>query len=124
MNEPAVRDLAARAGVDAVYVRHLAELGFLQADTGSTPGSVRIVRMVHSLERAGICVDEMARAQADGALSFAYLERPVFDRFSGLSPLTFTALASETGVPLDLLMVIREAVGFAQAGPDDLVRDD
>ena len=80
--------------------------------------------MVDSLERAGINVDEMARAQAEGALSFAFLERPVFDRFSGLSPLTFSGLAAETGVPLDLLMVIREAVGFAQASPDDLVRDD
>ena len=98
--------------------------GFLEADAAAAPGLVRVVRMVNSLERAGISVDEMARARAEGALSFAFLERPVFDRFSGLSPLTFSALAAETGVPLDLLMVIREAVGFAQATPDDLVRDD
>ena len=120
----AATDLAARAGVDAGYVRRLMDLGFLKADAPATAGVVRVVRMIDSLERAGISVDAMARAQADGVLSFAFLELPVFDRFSGLSPLTFSDLAAETGIPLDLLMVIREAVGFAQPSPDDLVRDD
>jgi adenylate cyclase len=66
----------------------------------------------------------MATAVADGALSFAFLEFPVFDRFSGLTTTTFAGLAEETGVPLEVLVVIREAVGFAQPGPDDLVRED
>jgi adenylate cyclase len=124
MNESAVNELATRAGVDAAYVRRLIDLGFLDADAPPTAGVVRVVRMVDSLERTGISADAMARAQADGNLSFAYLEFPVFDRFSSLSPLTFSDLAAETGIPLDLLMVIREAVGFAQPNPDDLVRDD
>ena len=85
MNDSTIRELAARAGVDAGYVRRLVDLGFLKADAAATAGVVRIVRMIDSLEQAGITVDAMARAQADGVLSFAFLEFPVFDRFSGLS---------------------------------------
>jgi adenylate cyclase len=124
MHEATIHEVAARSGVDAEYVGRLARLGFLKPDWAATPGAVRVVRMVHSLEQAGITVDEMATALADGALSFAFLEFPVFDRFSGLTTTTFAALAAETGVPLELLVVIREAVGFAQPGPDDLVRED
>jgi adenylate cyclase len=124
MHEATIHELAARSGADAGYVRRLARLGFLKPDGAATPGAVRVVRMVHSLEQAGITVDEMATAVADGALSFAFLEFPVFDRFSGLTTTTFAGLAEETGVPLEVLVVIREAVGFAQPGPDDLVRED
>lgn len=124
MHEATIHELAARNGVDAGYVRRLARLGFLKPDGAATPGAVRVVRMVHSLEQAGITVDEMATAVADGVLSFAFLEFPVFDRFSGLTTTTFAGLAEETGVPLEVLVVIREAVGFAQPGPDDLVRED
>src|SRR4029079_15142521 len=124
MNESTIHDLAARAGVDDGDVRRLMDLGFLKADAPVTAGVVRVVRLIDSLERAGVSVDAMARAQGDGILSFAYLELPVFDRFSSLSGLTFRDLAAETGIPADLLMVIREAIGFAQPSPDDLVRDD
>ena len=94
MNDSTIHELAARAGVDAGYVRRLMDLGFLKADAPATAGVVRVVRMIDSLERAGISVDAMARAQADGVLSFAFLELPVFDRFSGLSTLTFSDLAA------------------------------
>ncbi len=124
MNDSTIHELAARAGVDAGYVRRLVDHGLLKADAPATAGIVRVVRMIDSLERAGIDADAMARAEADGVLSFAFLELPVFDRFSGLSGLTFSDLAAETGIPLDLLMVIREAVGFAQPSADDLVRED
>jgi adenylate cyclase len=124
MNESTLRELSARAGVEPGFVSRLAELGFLGADAAPTPGAARIVRMVRSLEQAGITVDEMARALANGTLSFSYLELPVFDRFSDLSPLTFKELSAGSGVPVELLTVIREAIGFAQPGPDDFVRED
>ena len=123
MNDPTINELAARAGVDPGTSGGSWTSGSSRLTRPRRPGS-RIVRMIDSLERAGISVDAMARAQADGVLSFAFLEFPVFDRFSGLSPRTFTDLAAETNLPLDLLLVIREAVGFAQPSPDDLVRDD
>ena len=37
---------------------------------------------------------------------------------------TFQQVSDRTGVPLDLLMVIREAIGMAQPSPDDRLRED
>ena len=66
----------------------------------------------------------MAAAVRDGALSFSYLDATAFDRFAGLSGTTFRQLSAKTGIPLELLMVVREAFGFAEPGPEDLVRED
>jgi class 3 adenylate cyclase len=125
MNESAARELAARSGTDEAYVRDLERLGFLDPNlTAVSPGSVRVVRMIRSLQDAGLSLDEMASAVHGGMLSFSFLDMPVFDRFAGLSGSTFRSLSEETGIPLELLTVVREAIGFAQPAPDDLLRDD
>ena len=69
-------------------------------------------------------LDGMAAAVRDGALSFSYLDVSAYDRFAGLSGTTFRQLSARTGIALDLLKVVREAVGFAEPGPDDAVRED
>jgi adenylate cyclase len=81
-------------------------------------------RWLQSLERAGLPLEGIAAAVQDGTLSFSFLDVPVYDRFAGLSGTTFQQLSAETGVPLELLTVVREAVGFAEPGPDDTVRED
>ena len=126
MTESWVRDLAAQAGVDPSYASALLELGILKRehDGSASPGAVRRVRMVRSLEQAGISLEELAAALRDGSLSFAFLDVPVFDRFASLTGTTFRELSATTSVPIDLLMVVREAIGFAQPTPDDLVRAD
>jgi class 3 adenylate cyclase len=78
---------------------------------------------VQSLERAGIPLDAMAAAVRDGALSLSFMDVPAFDPFAGLSGTTFQQLSAQTGIPLELLMVVREAVGFAEPRPEDHVHD-
>jgi class 3 adenylate cyclase len=51
------------------------------------------------------------------------MDVPAFDRFAGLSGTTFQELSARTGIPLELLMVVREAVGFAEPRPADHVHD-
>ena len=63
----------------------------------------------------------MAAAIRDGALSFSYLDATAFDRFAGLSGTTFHQLSAQTGIPLELLMVVHEAFGFAEPRPEDPV---
>jgi adenylate cyclase len=46
-----------------------------------------------------------------------------FDRFAGLSGTTFQQLSAKTGIPLELLMVVREAFGFAEPGPHEHVHE-
>jgi class 3 adenylate cyclase len=102
----------------------LVELGILTPSVGDafSPGDVRRARWVQSLERAGVPLEGMAAAVRDGALSFSFLDATAFDRFAGLSGTTFQELSTRTGIPVELLMVVREAVGFAEPGPQDQVR--
>ena len=112
--------------MDPDYVDRLVELGILKTGSGDafSPGDVRRVRWVQSFERAGVPLEGIAAAVRDGALSFSYLDATAFDRFSGMSSTTFRELHERTGVPLELLKVVREAFGFAEPGPEDHVRED
>jgi adenylate cyclase len=115
-----------RAGVDPDYVDRLVELGILTpaAGDGFSPGDVLRARWVQSLERAGVPLEGMAAAVRDGVLSFSFMDVSAFDRFAGLSGTTFQQLSAQTGIPLELLVVVREAVGFAAPRPQDTVRED
>jgi adenylate cyclase len=120
------QEVARRAGVDPGYVEHLVALGILrplQDDTFSQ-GDVLTARWVHSLEEAGIPLDGMATAVRDGDLSFSYLDAAAFDRFAEVSDTTFRQLSEDTGIPMELLKAVREAVGFAEPRPEDPVRED
>jgi adenylate cyclase len=126
VNEDSRQELARKAGVDPDYVDRLVELGILKPGPGETfsTGDMRRALWVHSLEQAGVPLDGMAAAVRDGALSFSYLDASAFDRFAGLTSTTFRELSARTGIPLELLMVVREALGFARPRPDDAVRVD
>jgi adenylate cyclase len=119
------QEVAQRAGVDADYVDRLVEHGILPPAAGAafSPGDVRRARWLQSLEQAGVPLEGMAAAVRDGALSFSYLDLAAFDRFAGLSGTTFQQLSAQTGIPLELLLVVREAFGFAEPGPEDTVHE-
>jgi adenylate cyclase len=120
------RDVAERAGVDPDYVTKLVEVGVLAPDGDGTfsAGDARRARIYQSLERAGLPFQTMVEALERGELSFASLDSSLYDRFSGLSSMSFREVSEREGIPLELLLVVRQAVGFAQADPDDPMRDD
>jgi adenylate cyclase len=120
------QEVARRAGVDPDYVDRLVELGILTpaAPDAFSPGDALRARWLQSLERAGVPLDGIAAAIRDGALSFSFMDVAAYDRFAGLSGTTFQQLSAETGIPLELLLVVREAVGFAEPHAEDTVRDD
>jgi adenylate cyclase len=118
-------DVARKAGVEPAYVDRLVELEILVPAEGSfSTGDVRRARWVRALEDSGVPLDGMAAAVREGALSFSYLDAPAFDRFAGVSATTFRAFSERTGVPLALLMGIREAFGYAEPSRDDLMLED
>jgi adenylate cyclase len=120
------KEVAERAGVDADYVDRLVELGILTPGTadGFSSGDVLTARWVQGLERAGVPLEGMAAAVRDGALSFDFMDVAAFDRFPALSNITFHELSERTGIPMDLLKVVREAIGFAEPRPEDHLRED
>ncbi|HEX6331485.1 MAG TPA: adenylate/guanylate cyclase domain-containing protein [Actinomycetota bacterium] len=126
MGEHSRSDAARKAGVELDYVDRLVELGILTPGTGGvfSTGDVRRARWVWSLEQSGVPLEGMAAAVRNGTLSFSYLDASAFDRFEGMSTTTFSELSERSGVPLALLKVIREAFGYAEPAPDDLVRED
>jgi adenylate cyclase len=117
------QEVAQRAGVGPDYVDRLVELGILTPAAGDafSPGDVLRARWVQSFEGAGVPLEGIAAAVRDGALSFSYLDAAAFDPFAGLSGTTFHQLSAQTGIPLELLMVVREAYGFAEPRPEDPV---
>jgi adenylate cyclase len=119
-------DVAERGGVEPSYVVRLVELGILtpaEPDRFSE-GDVRRVLMARSLEDAGIPLDAVGPAIQRGVLSLAFFDADEYERFAGLAAETFQQVSDRTGIPLDLLTVIREAIGMAQPSPDDRLRED
>jgi adenylate cyclase len=120
------QDVAERAGVDRDYVATLVEAGVVvpAADGTYTEGDARRARLYRALERTGLPMKTLVEALERGELSFAFLDLPVYDRFSHLSRRSFADVSAEEGIPLELLLVVREAMGLAQADGDDQVRED
>ncbi len=52
------------------------------------------------------------------------LDAASYERFTALAPETFRQVSDRTGIPLELLTAIREAIGMASPSPDDRLRED
>jgi adenylate cyclase len=118
-------DVAERSGVEPDFIDRIVELGILTPEEDRfSPGDVRRVLMARSLEGAGIPLDSVAGAMRRGALSMKFFDSPAYERFAALAAETFRQVSDRTGIPLELLTVLREAVGMAPPSPDDRVRED
>ena len=65
----------------------------------------------------------LGEALRSGQLSLDFVDQPSYDRFAGDTGETFRQLADRTGIPVELLLVIREATGSAQPDPGSHVRE-
>ena len=119
-------EAAQRAGVDEDFVSRIRGLGVLppRPDDRLTQADVRRVQLSHMLETAGVPLDGVGALIRSGVVSMDFLETPTYERFSTLSTETFEGMAARTGVPLELLMVVREATGSAVPQPTDFLRED
>ena len=89
-----------------------------------TKGQIRRARLIRTLEEAGIPLDGLARAIHGEHISLDFVESEAYERFASLTDETFTQLSHRTGVPFELLTVVREAIGLAPPLPEDRVRED
>ncbi len=118
-------EAAERAGLSVENLGRLVALGIVAPDAEGrfTPGDVRRAGLVESLVIAGIPLDGLGAAMVGGQVSLDFLDQPAYERFSALSDVTFARLADRSGVPVELLMLIREATGSNPPSPGDRVRD-
>jgi adenylate cyclase len=119
-------EAAARAGVEPAYLDRLITLELIipDADDRLRGTDIRKAQTLRTLEDAGIPPERVAEGLGPMGLSLAFLESPVYERFAAFGDDTFRTLSQRTGLPLELLMVIREAAGGAVPEPDDRVRED
>lgn len=119
-------EAADRAGATAEYVAHLTDLGILTLDEPDryTDAHVRRVQVVQALERAGMSVEAVAALVRDRRLDLEFIDTAGRHVFAALSDTTFAELGERNGVPVELLLAMREAVGGKQATPHDKVRED
>ena len=117
---------ARRAGVEPREVARLTDLGILgaSADDGYTDADVRRLQVVQLLERSGLPSEALATLVRDGRLPLEFLDDVSFRAFAALGEVTFAELSEQSGIPIDVLTVIRDATGGKAAGPDDRVRED
>jgi adenylate cyclase len=129
---PAMKGLSAArladlAGVTAAEVERLVELGVLVARDGGEPfreTDVPKVRLAVACERAGLPMAGIAAAIGAGRLSFAFLEAAPFRRWAVRSGPTYRQVSQDTGIGLETLGAVLEAMGFARVGPDEPMRED
>ena len=121
----ALEQAAERAGVEPAYLLRLRELGIIPgAGDSFSDGDVRRVLTARSLEGAGIPLDVLGDAIRRDALNLNFLDSEAYERFAGLCDETFQQVSDRTGVPVELLVAIRESIGMAQPSPDDRMRED
>lgn len=118
--------LAERSGVGAGFPDRVVELGIVAPDDQGrfSEGDVRRIKIASTLERTGVSLEGLGSAMGSGVLSLDFLDAPAYGRIASLTGVTFADLAGKTGIPVELLMVIREAIGAAQPQPNDQVRED
>ncbi len=126
MGEFSRQEAADRAGVTVEDVSRLVELGILEpgGDDRFSDGDVRRLALVQSFVAGGIPLEGLAAEMKSGALSLAWLDSPTFASFASFTATTFQELSTRTGVPVELLMVMREAIRAALPTPQDRLRDD
>jgi adenylate cyclase len=119
-------EAAQRSGISAEELARFCELGIITPDPDGrfTTGHLRKAGLVKSLVQSGIPLEGLGAAIRDGSVSLDFLDAAAFERFSALSGRTFAEMAEERGIPVELLLFIREAAGSATPRPEDRIRDE
>ena len=118
-------EAAERAGLTLDEFDRLVELGLLTPDRDDrfSAAAARQAVFFDTLIGAGVPDVALAEEFRKGTWSLDFLAGPSFANFSLLDRQTFEELAAGTGIPVTLLMVIREAIGSSVPHPDDRVRE-
>jgi adenylate cyclase len=89
-----------------------------------SPTDVQRVRIMQMLERSGLPLEGLGEALRRGVVTTDFMNAETYDRWAALSDTTFEELSASTGVPVELLTVIREALGYVPPEPSDRMRED
>jgi class 3 adenylate cyclase len=119
-------EIAERAGVDAAFVRHLADLHVIGPEVeGRYPvRDARRVKLVAACETAGLPAEGIATALERDTLSLAPLDEPYYERWADRATETYTQVGARLGVDVEFLCDAQVALGFPRPQPEDHPRTD
>jgi hypothetical protein len=117
-------EVAERAGVAPAFIDRLCTLRILKSAGGDeyAEGDVRRTRIAQALDEGGLSLDGVAKAIEAGALDLGFVDAAAYERFTGLTDVTFADAAARAGLPMEIVLAIREASGSSAAAPDDRMR--
>jgi len=87
-------------------------------------GDIRRAQLAKTLDEAGIPPEGLAEVVRSGGFSLDFMDAPSYARFAAFGDDTVQELSQRTGLPVPLVMLIREATGRAVPEPTDRVRED
>lgn len=119
------QQLAGAAGTTVEDIHRMFELGILlpRPEGGYSDGDLRRVRLAMACRDAGLPLDAIGRAIADGKISLAFLDLPTF-RWARRLDETYGDVAAGHGVPVELVQSLYEAMGYAPPSPDESAREE
>lgn len=119
-------EIAQRSGVPIEGIRDLIREGILKphADGSFGIADARRAMLIQGLLATGIPLEQLGASFRSGALTLQFMDDPSYSHFATFTGETFQQLSDRTGISVDLLMVIREAIGSAVPRPTDPVRED
>jgi len=114
------------AGVAVAYIDRLVEAGILSPDDagGLTEVDARRARLMVSFEEGGLTIPAVATGLRRGIIDLGFLGAPEYDRFANFSSETFAEVAARVGLPIEKVLLIREASGTGAALPGERLRED
>jgi class 3 adenylate cyclase len=123
LTRAAVADLA---GVDEGQVEAFISLGLLapEADGTLTASDVRRTTILRLLVEAGLPPQAVADAVRAGDFDLDFVDDDAYQRFASFGAETFAEASARTGVPFELLSVVREVTGAPPPRPGDRIRAD
>src|SRR5262245_21300575 len=119
------QEAAKAADVHPQFVSRLVALEIVPPGEDGTfsMGDVRRIRLLQTLDRAGLPLDGVADVIRRSELSLDFYDHPTYERLSATTEDTFAEVAEETETPVELLILVREAMGSGEPDPGERVRE-
>ena len=126
VGEFTAEETAIRAEMDPADLDRYVSAGVIEPDADGrySTGHVRRIRIARSLERSGLPIDGLAVAMRQGLLGLDFADTPTYERFDPLGHETFEQAAERCAVPVELLLTVRESMGYALPKPTDRIGQD
>jgi adenylate cyclase len=119
-------EVAERAGISRGEIDELIDLGLLAAHANGelTEADAKRATLLRTMREAGLPMNGLAAVFRTGDLSLAFIDTAAYGRFTTYSHETFADASARTGVPIELLLSVRETIGAAPPKPTDRLRND